>query len=332
MLNHVLSLGNQLNTKLVKSDNFPKFTYKRILVVGMGGSGVAGDVLQLILNQYSALDIEVHKSYKITKKNLENKPLCLFISYSGNTEETVSALEDAIKADLDWCVISSGGTLLEMAKKNSKPYIEVPTGLQPRAAFGLMTKAIAYFVPESLGVNAVEDCSDSGSYLNTLLDTEAENKIIEFAKEIANSIGNKTVIIYGGTQLTFLASQRWKTQINENAKSKSYVGYMPEVHHNEILSWEADQEGSKNNFHLIFLRDQSEHPKIKSRFEFTKEIVPKGIEISEIINIKSSNLIKELFHLVLIGDLISVFMADNLNIDPYDIDTIENLKNLLKEN
>jgi glucose/mannose-6-phosphate isomerase len=106
---------------------------------------------------------------------------------------------------------------------------------------------------------------------------------------------------------------------------------MPEVHHNEILSWEADKDGSKNNFHLIFLRDQNEHPKIKNRFEFTKEIIPKGIEITEIENIKSGNLIKELFHLVLIGDLVSVFMADNLNVDPYDIDSIENLKNMLKE-
>ena len=331
MLDHVLNLGNQLSTDLVKSDNFPKFDYDRILVVGMGGSGIAGDVLKLILNKHSSLDIEVHKTYKITKNHIENQPLCLFISYSGNTEETVSALEEAIKADLEWCVISSGGTLLEMAKENSKPYIKVPSGLQPRAAFGLMTKAVANFTPESLGVNVEQNCKDSGIYLNELLDNESENEIIKITKEIANNIGNKTVVIYGGTQLSYLVSQRWKTQINENAKSKSYVGYMPEVHHNEILSWEADKDGSKNNFHLIFLRDQNEHPKIKNRFEFTKEIIPKGIEITEIENIKSDNLIKELFHLVLIGDLISVFMADNLNVDPYDIDSIENLKNMLKE-
>ena len=156
MLDHVLNLGNQLSIDLVKSDNFPKFNYDRMLVVGMGGSGVSGDVLQLVLNKYSTVDIEVHKTYKITKKHIENKPLCLFISYSGNTEETVSALEDAINADLEWCVISSGGTLLELAKENSKPYIEIPSGLQPRAAFGLMTKAIASFTPESLGVNIVE--------------------------------------------------------------------------------------------------------------------------------------------------------------------------------
>jgi glucose/mannose-6-phosphate isomerase len=330
MLNHVLNLGNQLITDLVKSDNFPKFNYDRILVIGMGGSGVAGDVLKLILNKYSPIDIEVHKTYKITTKHIENKSLCLFISYSGNTEETLSALEDAIKADLEWGVISSGGTLLEMAKENCKPYIELPSGLQPRVAFGFMTKAVANFIPESLAVDVVQNCKDSGFYLNELLDNESESEIIKISKEIANNIGNKTVVIYGGTELSYLVSQRWKTQINENAKSKSYVGYMPEVHHNEILSWEADKDGSINNFHLIFLRDQREHPKIKNRFEFTKEIIPKGVEITEIENIKSGNLIKELFHLVLIGDLISVFMADNLNVDPYDIDSIENLKNMLK--
>ena len=254
MLDHVLNLGNQLSADLVKSDNFPKFNYDRILVVGMGGSGVAGDVLKLILNKYSPLDIEVHKTYKITKKHLENKPLCLFISYSGNTEETVSALEGAIKADLEWCVISSGGTLLEMAKENSKPYIKVPSGLQPRAAFGLMTKAVMHFVSSDESGQYLELCNQAGDYINEAIGNQSQNKLLEHALKISKEINTKSSVIYGGTPLTYLVAQRWKTQINENAKSKAFVGYMPEIHHNEILSWEANKQDSKNNYHLLRMR------------------------------------------------------------------------------
>ena len=105
---------------------------------------------------------------------------------------------------------------------------------------------------------------------------------------------------------------------------------MPEIHHNEILSWEADKQGSKNNFYLIFLRDDQETDQVKKRFEFTKKIIGDDVNIFEVENVDSNNLVKKLFHLILYGDLVSVFMADNLSIDPYDITNIENLKSMLK--
>ena len=94
---------------------------------------------------------------------------------------------------------------------------------------------------------------EAGNYLNNLVE-DASNEVFEISKNIASQIGTKTAVIYAGSDLTYLVAQRWKTQINENSKSKAYVGFMPEVHHNEILSWEADQDGSKNNFILILLR------------------------------------------------------------------------------
>ena len=104
---------------------------------------------------------------------------------------------------------------------------------------------------------------------------------------------------------------------------------MPEVHHNEILSWEADQEGSKNNFILILLRGD-DHKKIDNRFEFTKELIGSKVDTIDVRNISTENLIKDLFHLVLIGDLVSVNLADHLKTDPFNIDAIENLKKKLK--
>ncbi|MEL1224353.1 MAG: bifunctional phosphoglucose/phosphomannose isomerase [Candidatus Neomarinimicrobiota bacterium] len=328
MLEHVLNLGNQLKTDLEVSQGFTSIDYDRILIVGMGGSGVAGDVLKLILNKHTNIDVEVRKTYNLTKNHSSTRPFCLFISYSGNTEETVSVAKDAINENLEWSVISSGGELLELATKYNKNFVKVPTGLQPRAAFGLMTKAVINFLPSSIKPNFLNACDDAGNYLNNLIE-DVSNEVFDISKNIANQIGTKTAVIYAGSELTYLVAQRWKTQINENSKSKAYVGFMPEIHHNEILSWEADQEGSKNNFILILLRGD-DHKKIDNRFEFTKELIGSKVDILDVRNISSENLIKDLLHLVLIGDLVSVELANQLKIDPFNIDAIENLKKKLK--
>ena len=328
MLEHVLNLGNQLKTDLEVSQGFTSIDYDRILIVGMGGSGVAGDVLKLILNKHTNIDVEVRKTYNLSKTHIASRPFCLFISYSGNTEETVSVAKDAINQNLEWAAISSGGELLELATKYNKKFIKVPDGLQPRAAFGLMTKAVINFLPEQIKEVFIDACEEAGNYLNNLTEDDS-SEVFEISKNIASQIGSKTAVIYAGSELTYLVAQRWKTQINENSKSKAYVGFMPEVHHNEILSWEADQEGSKNNFILILLRGD-DHKKIDNRFEFTKELIGSKVDTIDVRNISTENLIKDLFHLVLIGDLVSVNLADQLDIDPFNIDAIENLKKKLK--
>ena len=330
MIEHVLDLGNQLQKELETSMDFVIDSYNDLLIVGMGGSGVAGDVLKLVLNETSQINVEVRKAYGIPEVVADKRPKCLFISYSGNTEETVEAVNDAIRYKLDWSVISSGGQLLELAEEHERPFVKVPPGLQPRAAFGLMTKAVMHYVSSDIDRKYLEMCDQAGDYLNKSLANQSENQLLSQALQISKEIGSKTSVIYGGTPLTYLVAQRWKTQINENAKSKAFVGYMPEIHHNEILSWEANREESKNNFQLLFLRSSNENSQVSKRFELTKKIIGDKVSISEIENISSENIISNLFHLTLLGDLVSVYMAENLDIDPYDITTIEELKKLLK--
>jgi glucose/mannose-6-phosphate isomerase len=330
MIEHVLNLGNQLQKELETSMDFVIDSYNDLLIVGMGGSGVAGDVLKLVLNETSQINVEVRKAYGIPEVVADRRPKCLFISYSGNTEETVEAVNDAIRYKLDWSVISSGGQLLELAEEHERPFVKVPPGLQPRAAFGLMTKAVMHYVSSDIDRKYLEMCDQAGDYLNKSLANQSENQLLSQALQISKEIGSKTSVIYGGTPLTYLVAQRWKTQINENAKSKAFVGYMPEIHHNEILSWEANREESKNNFQLLFLRSSNENSQVSKRFELTKKIIGDKVNISEIENISSENIISNLFHLTLLGDLVSVYMAENLDIDPYDITAIEELKKLLK--
>ena len=126
-----------------------------------------------------------------------------------------------------------------------------------------------------------------------------------------------------------VVSSRWKTQINENSKSKAFVGYLPEVHHNEILSWDADTDGSKKNYIVIFIRDKNEHVQISKRFEFTKELIGEKVNIVEVNLNNQESTLKTLLELVLLGDLVSLNLANRLTIDPKNIDTIENLKKLL---
>jgi len=331
MVNVAFELGNQVQEELEFSENIDSIQYDSLLIMGMGGSGVSGDVLSLLSNEVSSKKITVRKSYSIPKKIIEVKPFCLFISYSGNTEETLSGLNDAINNNLDWAVISSGGKLIDLAIEHNKEYIKIPDGLQPRAAFGYLTQAVCKIVDIVEGTNFVKELIDVGNYLNEILNEEEDSEIFIEAKKIAKQINKKTCIIYGGTDLTELVASRWKTQINENAKSKAFVGSMPEVHHNEILSWDADVEGSKSNYVLILLRDNSENSQIAKRFDLTQKLLGEKVEIFNIEPKSQSTTLIKLMELVLLGDLFSLSLADELNMIPEDIEGIENLKKLLED-
>ena len=329
MTNVAYELGNQLKEKLVSSDNISSISYETLLIMGMGGSGVAGDVLKLFSNSQVSTEITVIKNYSIPKNLIEKKPFCLFISYSGNTEETLSGLNEAIANNFNWAVISSGGKLIEFAKSHQKEFIQIPSGLQPRAAFGYLSKAVATFLDFNENTDFALQLNDAGSYLNELLEKAEESEIEQLASVYSKIIMNKTCVIYGGTQITELVSSRWKTQINENAKSKAFIGSMPEVHHNEILSWQADLDGSIENFIVIFLRSPHEHPQISKRFELTEKLLSDKVKILNIFPKESENESKILMELVLLGDLLSISLAYNLEMVPEDIDTIEELKKLL---
>ena len=327
-------LWNQLKGSLDISGKINGIKYDTLLIMGMGGSGIAGDVLKLISNSVSKKDIFVRKTYSIPEQILSRKPFCLFISYSGNTEETISGLNDAIKNELDWAVISSGGKLLEEAELHDKAFIKVPTGLQPRNAFGYLTQAVMKILDVNEGTKFMEQFEEAGEYISDLffldpLETGYKEKdLVTLAYSIAPRLEKKTAIIYGGTPMTQLVASRWKAQINENSKSRAFTGDMPEVHHNEILSWNADPRGSKK-YTLIFLRDQNEHPQIAKRFDYTKEVLKDKVSILNIFS-KEKETIKSMMELVLLGDLVSLCLAEYLKVDPQNIDTIEEIKKLLK--
>ncbi len=331
MLNVAFDLKNQIISDLEYSSNLEKISYENLLIMGMGGSGIAGDVMKILSNEISDKNIFVQKDYSIPKQVKKFKPLCLFISYSGNTEETLSGISDAKINNFDWIVISSGGKLIDMANEEGKEYIKIPSGLQPRAAFGYLTLAVSKIIDIAEGSNYLSQLNDVSSYIDKLSEKGEESNINQLSIDICESINKKTVIIYSGTDMSKVVSSRWKTQINENAKSKAYVGHLPEVHHNEILSWDADVEGSKKNYIVIMIRDQNEHTQIKKRFELTKDLIGEKVDITEVNLPNQESTLKTLLELVLLGDLVSINLAAKLTVYPNNIDTIEKLKKLLGE-
>ena len=195
----------------------------------------------------------------------------------------------------------------------------------------ILTLAVSKIIDISEGSNYVSQLNDVSSHIDKLSKNDDESDINKLSVDICESINKKTVIIYSGTDMSTVVSSRWKTQINENAKSKAFVGYLPEVHHNEILSWDADIDGSKNNYIVIMIRDRNEHVQISKRFEFTKELIGEKVNIVEVNLNNQESTLKTLLELVLLGDLVSLNLAVKLTVDPNNIDTIEKLKNLLGE-
>tara|TARA_B100001027_G_scaffold133855_1_gene92716 strand:- start:1480 stop:2475 length:996 start_codon:yes stop_codon:yes gene_type:complete len=329
MLNVAFDLKNQIISDLESSSNLEKISYENLLIMGMGGSGVAGDVMKVLSNEISDKNITVLKDYSIPKQVIKLSPLCLFISYSGNTEEILSSINDAKENNLDWIVISSGGKLIDIAIEEDKEYIKIPIGLQPRAAFGYLILAISKILDIAESSNYVSQLNEVSSYLENLSKKADESDINKLSIDICEKIDKKTVIIYSGTDLSQVISSRWKTQINENAKSKAFVGNLPEVHHNEILSWNADMDGSKKNYIIILIRDKNENDQIKKRFELTKQLIGEKVDITEVNLDNQESTLKTLLELVLLGDLVSLNLARKHAINPNNIDTIEKLKKLL---
>tara|TARA_B100000941_G_scaffold170726_1_gene121635 strand:+ start:2428 stop:3423 length:996 start_codon:yes stop_codon:yes gene_type:complete len=329
MLNVAFDLKNQIISDLESSSNLEKISYENLLIMGMGGSGVAGDVMKVLSNEISDKNITVLKDYSIPKQVIKLSPLCLFISYSGNTEEILSSINDAKENNLDWIVISSGGKLIDIAIEEDKEYIKIPSGLQPRAAFGYLILAISKILDIAESSNYVSQLNEVSSYLENLSKKADESDINKLSIDICEKIDKKTVIIYSGTDLSQVISSRWKTQINENAKSKAFVGNLPEVHHNEILSWNADMDGSKKNYIIILIRDKNENDQIKKRFELTKQLIGEKVDITEVNLDNQESTLKTLLELVLLGDLVSLNLARKHAINPNNIDTIEKLKKLL---
>ncbi len=290
--------------------------FSSIVVTGMGGSGIPGDILKGVLRDCK-LPIIVNKEYSLP--GFVNKNTLVFvISYSGNTEETLSAFKEAQKKRATIIVLTSDGKLRELARDAKVPMIVVPQGLPPRSAVAYLLFPMLVILHNSgiIKLNVAEIKATIESLKNPEFDAKA--------KELAGHLKGKIPIIYAGPQHEAVAL-RWKQEFNENSKVHAFHNVFSELDHNELMAYEK----AEDNFHVIMLRDEWDNAQNKKRMEHLKAILKaRKIPVTEIVLKGKQHLVKT-FTAIYMGDLTSYYLAEELGIDPIETSLIEELKKRL---
>jgi len=301
-----------------------------IIVGGMGGSAIGGELLRDWARDRVAVPIEVDREYSLPAYANKNTLLFL-VSYSGETEESLSVFLDALKRKCMAVCISSGGKLLEFAEKLNMPHLRVPSGIPPRAALPYL------FFPMPIILERIGLVSDTRAEVSEVLQiikkVSRENSPEKplsgsVSKTLASNIGGTVPVVYGFGIYRAVA-QRFKQQFNENSKVPSKWEFFPELNHNEVVGWEAAKEVAKH-FSVILIRDRDEPDEIRQRIEATKELMSgKSVKAFEVWSMGKSKLAKML-SAICIGDFASIYLAVLRGIDPTPVKTIILLKEKMK--
>ena len=295
------------------------------LVLGMGGSGFAGDVAAAIAAGQGRR-VTARKDYGIPGWAVGTRPAVVAVSHSGNTEETLDGVGAAAEAGLSIAVAVTGGALMTLAVARGWPVLAVPPGPQPRAAAGYLVGATLRLL-ESAGVvtDTIPALEEAAGVVASLLEGPAE----ELAQELAAELAGRIVIVYGTGPITAAAAGRWKTQINENGKAAAWWSLFPELDHNEIVGWGANP-AARDAVGVVFLEDPDDHPRIRIRADLTARLM-EGVRIAGRVGAIGAGPLARLFSLVVVGDLLSVVLAERADIDPVPVEVIEKLKGMLRE-
>ncbi len=302
-----------------------------IIVAGMGGSAIGGELLKEWARDKIAVPIEVCREYLLPRYAGKNS-LVFVVSYSGETEESLGAFLDAVKRRCMIICISSGGALQDFAEKLSIPHLLVPLGMAPRVSLPYLFMPLPIIL-EKVGLvsQVAPEISETVRVLKYVADSNSPEKSLRenFSKKLASKICDTIPVIYGFGIYRAVA-QRLKTQFNENSKIPAKWEFFPELNHNEIVGWEAANELAKH-FSTILIRDPDEAKPMRQRIEATKKLISrKLVKILEIQSIGKSELAK-MSSVICIGDFTSVYLAILRGIDPTPVKSIAILKENIKQ-
>jgi glucose/mannose-6-phosphate isomerase len=302
-----------------------------IIVAGMGGSAIGGELLKDWTRDKVAVPVEVCREYSLPAY-ADKHTLVFVVSYSGETEESLSTFLDAIKRKCMIICISSGGTLHKFAEKLNVPHLRVPSGMAPRATLPYLFMPLPILLEKTgLVSDVTQEISETVKVLNQVSDANSPARLLEdnFSKKLASSICGTVPVVYGFGIYRSVA-QRFKTQFNENSKVPAKWEYFSELNHNEIVGWEEARELAEH-FSIILIRDDDETEVIRRRIETTKELLSKeALKIFEVGSIGKSMLAK-MSSVICMGDFTSVYLAIMRGIDPTPVKTIALLKEKMKK-
>lgn len=322
----------QESSEIVKNSslNFEPSKITNILYLGMGGSAIAGNLLYDTLFDHLKVPLDVVRGY-LAPAYCNEHTLVIVSSYSGNTEETLSAAEKARAGKAQFLAITSGGKLKEMAEANQWSLILIPEGFPPRQALGY----IYFTLYHALGTAGL--FTDYKRNLTPLVHfiqkltvrcDQQQSDCNILSRELAKTLHGKISLIYSSAPYLQTVARRWQNQFHENSKSMAFANVLPEMNHNEIVGFEQDSTAF-SHFVAIFLRDKDAHPRIEKRIELTQIIIKKhGIEIVDIYT-EGHTILEKVFSLILKGDWVSYYLALSHQKDPVKIKNIDFLKSEL---
>jgi glucose/mannose-6-phosphate isomerase len=326
-LGEILDLPLHLRDALWRVESsgaVPVDTPGGLIVAGMGGSGVGGRLALGALGERLTRPLVVADAYRLPSW-AGPSTLVLCSSYSGATEETLSAYDDAAERGAPRLVATTGGALAERARRDGVPVIPIPGGFQPRAAVGYSLVAALEAARLAGAAPALHAEIEAAAVLAEALVGEwapnggADNE----AKAIARAL-HGTVPVILGAELAAPAAYRWKTQLNENTELPAFASQLPEADHNEIVGWAASRELGR--FSCVILEDSGEHPRNRRRAELTARVAEEGAENVLRIAARGTTPLERLVSLVLLGDLVSLYAAVLRGADPVNIRALDWLK------
>ena len=315
-----VAIGNAAKIKL----NISKI--RNIIITGLGGSAIGGDLLRSYLADKCAVPVIVNRHYYFPEY-VDKNSLVIISSYSGNTEETVSAYKDAIKRKAMIFCITSGGEVERIAKKNKHPYIKIPGGLPPRAALGYS------FFPTLIALSKLgfikdqkKEIKETLALLNTLSARYSDHASpVNRALNLAKTIHGKLPLIYSGADKFDTVNTRWRGQITENAKTLAFGHVFPELNHNEIVGWEVLTDIMRK-IHVVILRDSEDYKRIKLRMDVSKGIIGGLADGITEVYTEGKSLLARTFSLLYLADWLSFYLAMLNGVDPSPVKKIDFLK------
>ena len=312
--------------EIARASSLPKGNTKPDLVMltGLGGSAAGGDFVRGLMEAYGTVPFAVNRDYTLPSY-VNNATLILATSYSGNTEETLAAYADAKRRGASIVCVTSGGKLAELARQDGFPLILIPGGQPPRTALGFMLMPVVWAC-EQFGLIPPQDYDALIAHLSSCVSQWSTDVPSESnpTKQLAGALQGKLSVIYGLGGWQALVANRWKGQINENAKNMTFSAAFPELNHNEILGWvKVNQQAS--NWHGVLLQDGTESAKMQKRFEVTSRLVQDVCQFTS-VTAAGNSLLEKMVSLALYGDFVSLYLAALNDVDPENIDSINILK------
>jgi len=307
----------------------PEHVPSQVVIAGMGGSAMGGDLLRSLAAPTAQVPITVNRGYTLPA-HVDDRALVLVSSYSGNTEETLAALHEALSRNAQIIALSSGGTVTALADAHGFPVVEMPGGMQPRAALGYSLAALVTLAERlELLPSQKEAWVEATRTLEGISMREADPNTA-LAYTIARRIGAHTPLIYSGNGLLETVNVRWRGQIQENAKRLAFGNVLPELNHNEIMGWEEDA-AVHMQLAILMLRDVDDHPAVQRRARVTKELLLDRAGAWIDVASEGEARLTRLLSTVHLGDWVSFYLAMEDAIDPTPVRLISRLKATLAD-